>query len=106
MSNQEAKSMSGKETYNTVAETVGLLPSLRLKDNVIQGIVVVVMTAIATLIGLIWHGTMGAAVGALHGRAGIPERWIEGLSGRTREDDEGRVFELITATQKEDHPSA
>jgi len=38
---------------------------------------------------------VGAAVGALHGRAGLPERWIEALSGRTREDDDGRVFELI-----------
>ena len=38
---------------------------------------------------------VGAAVGALHGRRGLPERWVEGLSGRTREDDDGRVFELI-----------
>jgi ADP-ribosyl-[dinitrogen reductase] hydrolase len=36
-----------------------------------------------------------AAVGALHGRRALPNRWIEGLSGRTREDDDGRIFELI-----------
>jgi ADP-ribosyl-[dinitrogen reductase] hydrolase len=39
---------------------------------------------------------VGAAVGALHGRKRLPERWIEGLSGRTREADDGRVFELLT----------
>jgi ADP-ribosylglycohydrolase len=38
---------------------------------------------------------VGAAVGALHGRAGLPERWVSGLAGRTRENDDGRVFELI-----------
>jgi ADP-ribosylglycohydrolase len=38
---------------------------------------------------------VGAAVGALHGRAALPERWIEGLAGRTYESDDGRVFELI-----------
>lgn len=38
---------------------------------------------------------VGAAVGALHGRRRLPERWIAGLSGRTREADDGRVFELL-----------
>jgi ADP-ribosyl-[dinitrogen reductase] hydrolase len=38
---------------------------------------------------------VGAAVGALHGRAKLPERWIEGLSGRTLERDDGRVPQLI-----------
>ncbi len=38
---------------------------------------------------------VGAAVGALHGRRALPARWIEGLSGRTTRDDDGRVFELI-----------
>lgn len=37
---------------------------------------------------------VGAVVGALHGRSRLPARWIEGLSGRTLEDDDGRVFEL------------
>jgi ADP-ribosyl-[dinitrogen reductase] hydrolase len=40
---------------------------------------------------------VGAAVGALHGRAALPERWIEGLLGRTTADDDGRVFELTRA---------
>jgi ADP-ribosyl-[dinitrogen reductase] hydrolase len=38
---------------------------------------------------------VGAAVGALHGRAELPMRWIEGLSGRTAEHDDGRVLQLI-----------
>ncbi len=42
---------------------------------------------------------VGSAVGALHGTAGLPERWITGLTGRTRhhqdEPDDGRVFELV-----------
>lgn len=38
---------------------------------------------------------VGAAVGALHGRESIPPRWIENLSGRTTDRDDGRVFELL-----------
>ena len=36
---------------------------------------------------------VGAAVGALHGRKKIPERWIENLSGRTTDRDDGRIFQ-------------
>jgi ADP-ribosyl-[dinitrogen reductase] hydrolase len=38
---------------------------------------------------------VGAAVGALHGEDALPERWRQGLLGRTREADDGRVFELL-----------
>ena len=38
---------------------------------------------------------VGAAVGALHGRDAIPERWVANLSGRTTDRDDGRIFELI-----------
>jgi ADP-ribosyl-[dinitrogen reductase] hydrolase len=38
---------------------------------------------------------VGAAVGALHGRGALPQRWIDGLLGRTTADDDGRVFELL-----------
>lgn len=38
---------------------------------------------------------VGAAVGALHGKRGFPEEWVDGLLGRTAEADDGRVFELI-----------
>lgn len=38
---------------------------------------------------------VGAAVGALHGRSALRPDWLEGLLGRTRADDNGRVFELL-----------
>jgi ADP-ribosylglycohydrolase len=38
---------------------------------------------------------VGAAVGALHGREALPDRWVEKLTGRTTDSDDGRVFELI-----------
>lgn len=42
---------------------------------------------------------VGAAVGALHGKQALPERWIDGLPGRTGKDDDGRVFQLIDAAR-------
>ena len=38
---------------------------------------------------------VGAAVGALHGKRAIPERWIKNLLGRTSYRDDGRVFQLL-----------
>ncbi|MBL0171904.1 MAG: ADP-ribosylglycohydrolase family protein [Gemmatimonadaceae bacterium] len=38
---------------------------------------------------------VGGALGAAHGTAWIPQRWVDGLLGRTQADDDGRVFELI-----------
>lgn len=49
---------------------------------------------------------VGAAVGALHGAAAFPERWRSGLLGRTREDDDGRVFELIERARSFMPPAA
>lgn len=46
---------------------------------------------------------VGAAVGALHGKA-LPASWISGLSGRLAGKDDGRVFELIDATRKKWFP--
>lgn len=42
----------------------------------------------------------GGMLGALHGRQGLPERWIERLSGRTGIDDDGKVFRLIEKTKQ------
>jgi ADP-ribosylglycohydrolase len=42
---------------------------------------------------------VGAVVGALHGRSRLPQRWIDGLLGRTAEDDDGRLQELIAAAR-------
>ena len=49
---------------------------------------------------------VGAAVGALHGSAAFPARWRGGLLGRTREDDDGRVFQLIERAQLFRPPTA
>ncbi len=38
---------------------------------------------------------VGAAVGALHGRSALPERWIDRLLGRTTDSDDGAVFKVI-----------
>lgn len=38
---------------------------------------------------------VGAAVGALHGEDALPQRWRNGLLGRTTAGDDGRVFELL-----------
>jgi len=43
---------------------------------------------------------VGAAVGALHGLGGIPDRWIKGLTGRTRSSDDGEVFKLILLSKR------
>lgn len=45
-----------------------------------------------------------AAVGAMHGAAALPRRWREGLLGRTREADDGRVFELVEAARVRFNP--
>jgi ADP-ribosylglycohydrolase len=39
---------------------------------------------------------VGAVMGARHGKRAIPARWIEGLLGRTRAKDDGRVQELVS----------
>lgn len=44
---------------------------------------------------------VGAAVGALHGKRGLPARWIAGLTGRTMSSDDGKVFSLIEEARKE-----
>jgi ADP-ribosylglycohydrolase len=43
---------------------------------------------------------VGAAVGALHGKAAIPPRWIDHLSGRTTDRDDGKIGQLIAQAQK------
>ncbi len=43
---------------------------------------------------------VGSVVGALHGKKKIPDRWISDLSGRTRKDDDGRIFELLEEAER------
>jgi len=38
---------------------------------------------------------VGAAVGALHGLAGLPRRWVAGLDGRIRRGGGSQVFRLV-----------
>lgn len=56
----------GVRMYNTIAETVGGVPSLRAKDNLYQGIAILVSLVVGALIGLIW-GVFGAMIGAVVG---------------------------------------
>jgi hypothetical protein len=48
--------------YHTVADTVGMVPSLRVKDNVIQAAVVLGATALGASIGLAVGGGMVAII--------------------------------------------
>ena len=43
---------------------------------------------------------VGAAVGALHGRANIPEDWLWGLYGCTARDDYGQVYRLLRRARR------
>lgn len=41
------------------------------------------------------NDTIAAIVGALHGKEALPRRWREQLLGRTQENDDGKVFQVI-----------
>jgi ADP-ribosylglycohydrolase len=43
---------------------------------------------------------VGAAVGALHGRGGLPARWTRNLLGRTTADDDWYLFDLIESAKQ------
>jgi len=56
------------EQYHEIADTVGLVPNVRKKDNVIQGIAVAGTTVVGVAIGAVVGGTTEAAlIGALGG---------------------------------------
>ena len=57
------------EQYQNVAETVGMIPSLRKKDNLIQGLVVLVCGIVGALVGGLLWGLRGAGGLALVGLA-------------------------------------
>jgi hypothetical protein len=42
---------------------------------------------------------VGAAVGALHGKEALPDRWRKNHSGRTRENDDGHIFKLLSCAK-------
>ncbi|MEM3227683.1 MAG: ADP-ribosylglycohydrolase family protein [Candidatus Micrarchaeaceae archaeon] len=43
---------------------------------------------------------VGAAMGALYGTAAFKNSWIEGLSGRIRKHDDGKIFDMIKQTKR------
>ncbi|HOX05998.1 MAG TPA: hypothetical protein PK280_06320 [Planctomycetota bacterium] len=57
----------GLEAYHTVADTVGMVPNVRFRDNLIQGLVIGGGALISTLVGLVLGGWTGAAIGLVCG---------------------------------------
>lgn len=55
------------ETYHTVAETVGLMPNLRLKDNLLQIVIIGITLFVGAIIGIIANGWLGLLLGSLLG---------------------------------------
>jgi len=43
---------------------------------------------------------VGSVLGALHGKAGIPKRWLDNLTGRTTDSDDGKLFDLLRLTRE------
>ena len=52
-SNPPSERSQAFESYQTVAETVGMLPSLRWKDNLIQAIAVAGFAGIGAIVGIV-----------------------------------------------------
>jgi len=67
---ESEKKASGMDNYQTVAETVGMVPSLNAKDNLYQGVFCLAVTLLAALLGWIGFGGTGAGVGAIIGLIG------------------------------------
>jgi hypothetical protein len=82
------------EQYHAIAETVGFMPSIRLRDNIIQGAVVAAGTVIGALVGWItgqsilaaaFGGGIGFALfGILSGVVLMVIGWIRLLKKRRR----------------------
>ncbi|MFH1385092.1 MAG: hypothetical protein ABIH47_09070 [Candidatus Omnitrophota bacterium] len=69
LSNSEDQGHSGQSVskYQRFADTVGLVPSLRKKDNLAQGIFVLACVPLGALIGLIGWGAFGLLGGVFAG---------------------------------------
>ena len=55
------------DQYNTVAETVGFMPSLRRKDHILQGTIVAGGAVLGAAIGCVFGGLAGVLLGTLLG---------------------------------------
>tara|TARA_B100000945_G_scaffold236796_1_gene192846 strand:- start:1176 stop:1502 length:327 start_codon:yes stop_codon:yes gene_type:complete len=64
---QDEATIESYDEYQQIADTIGMIPSLRMKDNVIQGVVVSLFAIIGTIIGYVREET---GTGALAGLAG------------------------------------
>lgn len=53
------------EDYHRVADTVGFIPGLRMKDNVFQAVFILMSILIGCVFGFVVMGSLGAIVGAL-----------------------------------------
>ena len=62
------KNLTGQQAYNLVTDTVGG-PNMRLKDNLYQGLAILVCLALGALIGFlaVSEQPMGALLGGLLG---------------------------------------
>jgi hypothetical protein len=68
MQAQQQRPDSSRKSYDAFADKIGMVPNVRFKDNVIQGIVVVVFALIGALGGYyVTSDLSGAGYGALAG---------------------------------------
>lgn len=72
---------STAETYHTVAETVGLVPSVRRRDNLVQGIAVAVGALVGAAVGWLWGSGLVSRIEAFTGVQGIAETHGPRVSG-------------------------
>jgi len=73
--------------YDKVADKVGIVPNIRKKDNLYQGIAVLSFTAVTTVVGLVfWGWPLGAMAGAVIGLivSGLISGFVLMIIGLTR----------------------
>jgi len=66
-----AASVSSFETYNRVAETVGMVPSFRKFDYIFQGSCVIIGALVGAGVGYAFMDWLGALFGAVAGFAAL-----------------------------------
>ena len=68
---EDQQGPSAIEGLHTAADTIGMVPNVRAKDNLIQGLVIGAGTVVSTVVGLCLGGGVGAAIGAVAGLIGF-----------------------------------
>lgn len=68
---QQQDSNSSRASYDAIADKVGLVPNLRVKDNLYQGVVVAVFTLVGAMVGFFLapatNRSLGVGLGAVAG---------------------------------------